>query len=256
MLNAPGFHRRCDRVPRGGRRRRAPRHPPPRRRSPLTDRGRSPGGVSRHPWYTGAVPAPTELSASVCWATILRVDLARSRSGRKLTCSPASWRSSGPWRPATAPACASPPAPSSTAPRIGDSTAVNGCCLTIVAFDPSEGWWEADVSDETLGPHQPRALEAGDPVNLERPVRLDDRLGGHLVQGHVDGVGEVVVPCARPPDQGAEGHAALRRREGLDHRRRHLADRRGSARRRLHRGRDPPHRGGHHPRHQGRRGAR
>ncbi len=77
---------------------------------------------------------------------------------------------------------------------LGDSTAVNGCCLTVVAFDAGEGWWEADVSDETYLRTNLGALESGDAVNLERPVRLQDRLGGHLVQGHVDGVGEVVRP--------------------------------------------------------------
>ena len=76
---------------------------------------------------------------------------------------------------------------------IGDSTAVNGCCLTIVAFDTAAGWWEADVGDETFNRTNLGALSEGDPVNLERPVRLEDRLGGHLVQGHVDAVGEVVV---------------------------------------------------------------
>lgn len=75
---------------------------------------------------------------------------------------------------------------------IGDSTAVNGCCLTIVAFDTDAGWWDADVSDETYFRTNLGALSVGDPINLERPVRLDDRLGGHLVQGHVDAVGEVV----------------------------------------------------------------
>ena len=75
---------------------------------------------------------------------------------------------------------------------IGDSTAVNGCCLTIVAFDANHGWWEADVSDETFLRTNLGALDVGDPVNLERPVRLEDRLGGHLVQGHVDAVGEIV----------------------------------------------------------------
>ncbi|HUF33150.1 MAG TPA: riboflavin synthase [Acidimicrobiales bacterium] len=83
--------------------------------------------------------------------------------------------------------------------HIGDSTAVNGCCLTVVAFeapggDGDEGWWEADVSDETLARTDLGSLAPGDPVNLERPVRLMDRLGGHLVQGHVDAVGEVVRP--------------------------------------------------------------
>lgn len=74
--------------------------------------------------------------------------------------------------------------------RLGDSVAVNGCCLTVVAFGP--GWWEADVSAETLARTNLDSLQPGDQVNLERPVRLSDRLGGHLVQGHVDGVGEVV----------------------------------------------------------------
>ena len=78
--------------------------------------------------------------------------------------------------------------------RIGDSTAVNGCCLTIVALDESAGWWEADVSDETFARTNLGALAPGDPVNLERPVRLEDRLGGHLVQGHVDAVGTIVAP--------------------------------------------------------------
>ena len=77
---------------------------------------------------------------------------------------------------------------------IGDSTAVNGCCLTVVAFDEAEGWWDADVSDETYARTNLGSLAPGDPVNLERPVRLEDRLGGHLVQGHVDAVGEIVEP--------------------------------------------------------------
>jgi riboflavin synthase len=75
--------------------------------------------------------------------------------------------------------------------QMGDSTAVNGCCLTVVAF--GDGWWEADVSDETFARTNLGSLRPGDPVNLERPVRLVDRLGGHLVQGHVDAVGEILV---------------------------------------------------------------
>jgi riboflavin synthase len=74
--------------------------------------------------------------------------------------------------------------------RVGDSIAVNGCCLTVVDLGP--GWWEADAVDETLSRTNLGQLSPGDPVNLERPVRLMDRLGGHLVQGHVDAVGEVV----------------------------------------------------------------
>jgi riboflavin synthase len=77
--------------------------------------------------------------------------------------------------------------------RLGDSTAVNGCCLTLVAI--GDGWFEADVSEETLRRTTLGGLAPGDRVNLERPVRLSDRLGGHLVQGHVDGVGEVVAPA-------------------------------------------------------------
>ncbi len=76
--------------------------------------------------------------------------------------------------------------------RLGDSIAVNGCCLTVVAFDTD--WWEADVSDETLARTGLRDIQPGSPLNLERSVRLEDRLGGHLVQGHVDAVGEIVEP--------------------------------------------------------------
>jgi riboflavin synthase len=75
----------------------------------------------------------------------------------------------------------------------GDSIAVDGCCLTVVAR--GDGWWEADVSEETLRRTTQGGLAAGDRVNLERPVRAQDRLGGHIVQGHVDGVGEVVEPA-------------------------------------------------------------
>jgi riboflavin synthase len=74
----------------------------------------------------------------------------------------------------------------------GDSIAVNGCCLTVV--DQGDGWWEADVTEESYARTNLGDLADGDPVNLERPVRLEDRLGGHLVQGHVDAVGEIVVP--------------------------------------------------------------
>jgi riboflavin synthase len=76
---------------------------------------------------------------------------------------------------------------------VGDSIAVNGCCLTLVDHGP--GWWQADVSGETVARTGLAGLAPGDPVNLERPVRLADRLGGHLVQGHVDGVGVVVDPA-------------------------------------------------------------
>jgi riboflavin synthase len=72
---------------------------------------------------------------------------------------------------------------------LGASIAVNGCCLTAVEL--GQGWWAADAVEETLRRTCLGALAAGDRVNLERPVRLADRLGGHIVQGHVDGVGEI-----------------------------------------------------------------
>jgi len=72
---------------------------------------------------------------------------------------------------------------------LGASIAVNGCCLTAVEL--GDGWWAADAVEETLRRTCLGALAAGDRVNLERPVRLSDRLGGHIVQGHVDGVGEI-----------------------------------------------------------------
>ena len=75
---------------------------------------------------------------------------------------------------------------------LGDSIAVSGCCLTVVAQGPD--WWEADVSAETIARTSLARCDVGSPVNLERAVRMQDRLGGHLVQGHVDGVGEVVAP--------------------------------------------------------------
>ncbi|HEY3216997.1 MAG TPA: riboflavin synthase [Candidatus Eisenbacteria bacterium] len=73
--------------------------------------------------------------------------------------------------------------------RLGDSLAVNGCCLTAVAVD-RQGF-EAEVVAETLERTTLGSLEEGEPVNLERSLKLDQRLGGHLVQGHVDGRGEV-----------------------------------------------------------------
>ncbi|MFF0722952.1 MULTISPECIES: riboflavin synthase [unclassified Micromonospora] len=74
--------------------------------------------------------------------------------------------------------------------RHGDSIAVNGVCLTVVEVDG--GVFTADVMGETLRRTALGALRAGDPVNLERAAALNSRLGGHLVQGHVDGVGEVI----------------------------------------------------------------
>jgi riboflavin synthase len=72
----------------------------------------------------------------------------------------------------------------------GDSIAVNGTCLTATVAD-AEGF-TADVMNQTLAVTALNGLAAGDQVNLELAARLGDRLGGHLVQGHVDGVGEVI----------------------------------------------------------------
>ncbi|WP_129838308.1 riboflavin synthase [Streptomyces sp. RFCAC02] len=72
----------------------------------------------------------------------------------------------------------------------GDSIAVNGVCLTVAAH--GEGEFTADVMAETLRRTTLGSLAPGDRVNLERPVALGGRFGGHLVQGHVDGVGTVV----------------------------------------------------------------
>lgn len=72
----------------------------------------------------------------------------------------------------------------------GDSIATSGVCLTVVEFGPAH--FAADVSLETLGLTTLGQLAAGSRVNLEKALALGDRLGGHLVSGHVDGVGEVV----------------------------------------------------------------
>ena len=75
--------------------------------------------------------------------------------------------------------------------QLGDSIAVSGVCLTSVALEPHG--FAADVSNETLSLTTLGQLKAGDPVNLEKALRLADRLGGHLVSGHVDGLGKVVA---------------------------------------------------------------
>lgn len=81
--------------------------------------------------------------------------------------------------------------------RHGDSIAVNGVCLTVVEVLP-EGRFSADVMAETLKRSSLGALEQGSAVNLERAAAVDSRLGGHIVQGHVDGTGQVV---ARTPSE-------------------------------------------------------
>jgi riboflavin synthase len=74
--------------------------------------------------------------------------------------------------------------------RLGDSIAVNGCCLTVAERDGES--FTADVMRETLDKTSLGALEPGSKVNLERAVMATTRLGGHIVQGHVDGTGQVL----------------------------------------------------------------
>ncbi|MEU0095452.1 riboflavin synthase [Kribbella sp. NPDC006257] len=90
----------------------------------------------------------------------------------------------------------------------GDSISVNGCCLTVV--DTGDGTFTADVMRETLRRTSLGAVEKGSTVNLERAVKAHERLGGHIVQGHVDGTGTIagrqpaehweVVRIAAPPE--------------------------------------------------------
>jgi len=75
--------------------------------------------------------------------------------------------------------------------RVGDSIAVNGCCLTVVRSDGAG--FVADVMPETARRTNLGALRTGDPVNLEAAMRLGDRIGGHMMSGHVDAVGEVAA---------------------------------------------------------------
>ena len=78
---------------------------------------------------------------------------------------------------------------------LGASIAVNGCCLTLVdrGNDADGDWWATDLSAETLERTALSSLRPGDRVNLERPLALGERLGGHLVLGHIDCIGEVVA---------------------------------------------------------------
>ncbi|GAB3084811.1 riboflavin synthase [Isoptericola nanjingensis] len=95
--------------------------------------------------------------------------------------------------------------------RLGDSIAVDGCCLTVAETGVHDGraTWTADLMAATLARTSLGGRRAGDPVNLERALAADGRFGGHVVQGHVDGVGTVlartpgtqweVVDVALPP---------------------------------------------------------
>jgi riboflavin synthase len=74
--------------------------------------------------------------------------------------------------------------------KLGDSIAVNGACLTAVSFDRTE--FSVDLSPETMRRTSLGELSVGGPVNLERALLASDRMGGHIVQGHVDGTGRVM----------------------------------------------------------------
>jgi riboflavin synthase len=99
--------------------------------------------------------------------------------------------------------------------HLGDSISVNGCCLTVAETDGTT--WTADVMQESLDKTSLGALATGDRVNLERAVTVEKRLGGHIVQGHVDGVGTVV---SRTPSEHWEV-VEIRLPDGLD---RYLVD--------------------------------
>lgn len=96
--------------------------------------------------------------------------------------------------------------------EVGASVSVNGVCLTVV--ERSDAHLAFDVTEETLRRTSFARLSEGDPVNLERPLTLASRLGGHLVQGHVDGVGEVVAVA---PEK--DGAASVTIRAPMDLRR-------------------------------------
>jgi riboflavin synthase len=89
--------------------------------------------------------------------------------------------------------------------RVGDSISCSGCCLTAVAVEP--GRFAVEAVPETLRLTTLADWRAGTAINLERSLRLSDRLGGHLVQGHVDGVGE--VRARTPEGDGARVTIAL-----------------------------------------------
>lgn len=88
-----------------------------------------------------------------------------------------------------------PPAAFADGLALGESIAIDGCCLTVVSFDDGILF---DVSEETLSRTTFGLKRAGDRVNLERAMRLSDRLGGHIVQGHVDGLAKLTAIETHP----------------------------------------------------------
>lgn len=92
--------------------------------------------------------------------------------------------------------------------RVGDSVSVSGACLTVT--QRGDGWFAADVMGETLARTALGGLQPAAPVNLERALALGDRLGGHLVTGHVDAVAEVLSVQAEPAGPEGSGWTTLR----------------------------------------------
>ena len=130
---------------------------------------------------------------------------------------------------------------------IGDSIAHSGVCLTVVGKEGNR--FMVDVSPETLSCTV--GLDAPGPVNLEKALRLADVIGGHLVSGHVDGVGEVLrfdaVGDNRPArNPRPERHRQVHRAQGIGRRRRHQPDHQRGQGHRLHDQLDPAHAGKHH----------
>ena len=80
-----------------------------------------------------------------------------------------------------------------TAVDLGASIACSGCCLTVV--DKGDSWFAVDISAETRSKTAPELWQQGARINLERALRMGDELGGHMVTGHVDGLGEVIGTC-------------------------------------------------------------
>lgn len=93
--------------------------------------------------------------------------------------------------------------------KLGDSIATNGVCLTVIA--QGADWFSADVSRETVSRSTLADLQVGQPLNLEKALLPTTRLGGHLVSGHVDGIGRVqsIQPDARSVRYRVEAPAAL-----------------------------------------------